>query len=165
MNSFNVLHPAENLHPHSECVFVCLYACVCVVSPRLCLISMSFSLSRTHILFPLGSPSFLFIFLRHNFLHLHSPAAADTRSGVGTHAGGSLLPCQVERTHTCLQMRAWIWGGGEGGGAEGRGWKVRVQQLWIIDTGQDGEFSRQSCQLIYGCFGSWRRPSGARFTV
>lgn len=44
------------------------------------------------------------------------------------------------------------------------GWKVRVQQLWFIDTGQDGEFSGQSCQLMQGCIGIWWRPSGARCT-
>lgn len=45
------------------------------------------------------------------------------------------------------------------------GWKVRVQQLWIIDTGQNREFSGQSCQLMCGCTGMWWRPSGAWCTV
>lgn len=40
------------------------------------------------------------------------------------------------------------------GGEAGR--KVRVQQLWIIDTGQDREFTGQPCQLMCGCICTWR---------
>lgn len=40
-------------------------------------------------------------------------AGADTRSAVGVHPS-SPLPCQDERTRTCLQMRGGSRGGGEG---------------------------------------------------
>lgn len=89
-------------------VCVCMCVCVCV-----CAHVVSRNISYTYV-FPFGSPCFVFIFLLHNFLHLHSEAATDTRSGVGVHAG-SPLPCQVERTHTCLQMRAGSWQGKRNG--------------------------------------------------
>lgn len=77
---------------------------------HVCLITISFLPSRTHIYFFTSWISLLcFVlfcfFLPQYFSHLHSQTGVDTRSAVGLHAG-SPLPCQVERTHTCLQMRA-----------------------------------------------------------
>lgn len=124
--------------------------------PKLSLITMSFSPSHTH-LFPLGSSCFVFIFPPFQFLTF-------AFAGRRRHSLRSRCACRISITlsgpaDTHLPADESRKPAGE------VGWKVRVQQLWIIDTGQDGEFSGQSCQLMYGYIGMWRQPTGARCRV
>lgn len=139
--AFPVCHSAENLPPHSECVCVC----VSVASSNLSLSLRSLPHHHVHIFisFPLGSLCFVFFFPPPQFLTF--AFAGRRRHSLGSRRARRISITLSGRADAHLPADE----SREPAGEAGR--KVKVQQLWIIDTGQDGEFTGQPCQVMYGC--------------
>lgn len=134
IHSFNLITAAAQPNRRTCCIFKTL---------SLSLRSLPHHHVHIFISFPLGSLCFVFFFPPPQFLTFafagrrrHSLGSQRARRISITLSGGAdaHLPADESR---------------EPAGEAGR--KVRVQQLWIIDTGQDGEFTGQPCQVMYGC--------------
>lgn len=133
--AFPVCHSTENLPPHSECV--------CMASPKLSHYNLSLTITHTYLFISLLDLCFVFFFPPPQFLTF--AFAGRRRHSLGSRRARRISITLSGRADAHLPADE----SREPAGEAGR--KVRVQQLWIIDTGQDGEFTGQPCQAMYGC--------------